>query len=163
MKITKSQLAEAIKKEVSKLILKEGGMFENSLPSVSPEALIEPMETEEVYGVDGVEHIELTWQDEKKLFGEKKSRYSEKTMEGDGIMASEFPDIFSKEAMENYKGKEIDDYSLPIEREMLWFKLIEPIALHYGYGFEGRYYSKFDAAEMALKNNKKYVIAQYLS
>ena len=53
------------------------------------------------------------------LKSHKKSLYSEKKMEGEGIMAAIFPDIFSREAMESYKGEKIDDYYLPIEREML--------------------------------------------
>lgn len=134
----------------------EGNLYEGELPSVSPEALIEPLETEQVYGVDGVELMELTWQDGETLFGGKRG-------EGDGIMAIEFPEIFSREAMESYLGEKIDDYYLPIEREMLWLKLVEPIALHYTYGFEGHSYSKSEAAEMAKQEGKKYVIAQYMS
>jgi len=176
MKITKSQLAEAVKKEVTRLkrislmenSINERNIYEGDLPSVSPEALIEPMETEVVQNFDGediegVELIELTWQDEEKLFGEKKSPYSEKKMEGEGIMAAIFPDIFSREAMESYKGEKIDDYYLPIEREMLWFKLIEPIAFRYMYGDEGRWYPKSEAVEMAKEKGKKYAIAQYMS
>lgn len=141
---------------------------EGDLPSISPEALIEPMETEVVQNfdgedIDGVELIELTWQDEEKLFGEKKSPYSEKKMEGEGIMATMFPDIFSREAMESYEGKKIDDYFLPIQREQLWFRLIAPIAFHYMYGEEGKLYSKSEAANMAKEEGKKYVIAQYMS
>jgi hypothetical protein len=160
MKITKEQLKEAVKKEVLRLnkisLLTEGNLYEGELPSVSPEALIEPLETEQVYGVDGVELMELTWQDGETLFGGKRG-------EGDGIMAIEFPEIFSREAMESYLGEKIDDYYLPIEREMLWLKLVEPIALHYTYGFEGHSYSKSEAAEMAKQEGKKYVIAQYMS
>jgi hypothetical protein len=141
---------------------------EGDLPSVSPEALIEPMETEVVQNfdgedIDGVELIELTLKDEEKLFGEKKSPYSEKKMEDEGIMATMFPDIFSREAMESYEGKKIDDYFLPIQREQLWFRLIEPIAFHYMYGAEGKWYSKSEAANMAKERGKKYVIAQYMS
>lgn len=129
---------------------------EGDLPSVSPEALIEPMETKQVDGVDGVGLIELTWQDENELFGYKDGK-------GDGILAREFSDIFSKEAMESYTGREIKDHHLPIEREMLWFRLIAPIALHYMYGEEGKWYSKSEAANMAKERGKKYVIAQYMS
>lgn len=164
MKITKSQLIEAVKKEVAKLkqeslmesSINEINIYEGDLPSVSPEALIEPMETEQVEGVDGVELIELTSQDENELFGDKDGK-------GDGILAREFSDIFSKEAMESYIGKEITEYYLPIEREMLWFKLIAPIAFHYMYGEEGKWYSKSEAANMAKEEGKKYVIAQYMS
>lgn len=129
---------------------------EGDLPSVSPEALIEPMETKQVDGVDGVGLIELTWQDENELFGYKDGR-------GDGILAREFSDIFSKEAMESYTGREIKDHHLPIEREMLWFRLIAPIAFHYMYGEEGHLYSKSEAANMAKERGKKYVITQYMS
>jgi hypothetical protein len=138
----------------------EGNLYEGELPSVSPEALIEPMETEVVQNfdgedIDGVELIELTWQDEETLFGNSEGK--------EGIMATIFPDIFSREAMESYKGKEIDDYYLPIERMQLWFKLIEPIAFHYMYGAEGKWYSKSEAVNMAKERGKKYVIAQYMS
>lgn len=135
-------------------VLNEGEIHEGDLPSISPEALVEPMETEQVDGVDGVELIELTWQDENELFGDK---------DGDGILAREFSDIFSKEAMENYTGREIKDHHLPIEREMLWFRLIAPIAFHYMYGEEGKWYSKSEAANMAKERGRKYVIAQYMS
>ena len=180
MKITKSQHAEAINKEVTRLkqislmesrltelnrerkVLSEGiedGLSEGDLPSISPEALIDPMETEVVQNfdgedIDGVELIELTWQDENELFGDK---------DGDGILAREFSDIFSKESMESYTGREIKDHHLPIEREMLWFRLIAPIAFHYMYGEEGKWYSKSEAANMAKERGKKYVIAQYMS
>jgi hypothetical protein len=132
---------------------------EGDLPSISPESLIDPMETEVVQNIDGedikgVELIELTWQDENELFGDK---------DGDGILAREFSDIFSKESMESYTGREIKDHHLPIEREMLWFRLIAPIAFHYMYGEEGKWYSKSEAANMAKERGKKYVIAQYMS
>ena len=137
---------------------------EGDLPSVSPEALIAGVvQNFVVEDIDGVQLIELTWQGEEKLFGEKKSPYSEKKMEGEGIMATMFPDIFSREAMESYEGKKIDDYFLPIQREQLWFRLIEPIAFHYTYGMEGHSYSKSEAANMAKERGKKYVIAQYMS
>jgi hypothetical protein len=46
---------------------------------------------------------------------------------------------------------------------MLWFRLIKPIAFHYMYGEEGKWYSKSEAANMAKERGKKYVIAQYMS
>jgi hypothetical protein len=134
-----------------------------SLPSISPEALIEPLEKEQVkdsWGIiiKGAELIELDWSVEKMLFGERRSEEDRQPLQG--IMAIKFPEIFSRKAMERYKGKEIEDYSLPIERERLWFKLIDPIALHYGYE---RRYSKEEAVYAAIDEGKKYVIAQYMS
>lgn len=169
VRFKKKSLLENRLREIDKELRKldKGSLFESNLPSVSPEALLEPLENikekvEKDFNsfIDGVELIELTLWVEEMLFGVEGAK------EGtgyDGLLAKKFPEIFSKEAMERYKGKEIDNYFLPIERENLWLKLIEPIALHYGYGFDGPNYSKIKAAKMALERGKKYVIAQYMS
>jgi hypothetical protein len=95
--------------------------------------------------IDGVKIIEITNREE--MFGP------------DGIIVKNYPEIMDIEEIKAVK----DPYFIPIKIQNLVLKMLEPIAIHYGYGFHGKYVNYNDVAKYAKERNKPYAFSEYMS
>jgi hypothetical protein len=115
----------------------------SSMPS--PEELVSLLPVDNY--VNGIKIIDVNHELENTFFSK------------DGVISQKYPQIVQA-VLTNEPN--ISDYFLPISIQQMVFKILSPIAIHYGYQYRGGV-SDLAVADYAIKHDKKYALKEYMS